>query len=257
MSHDRSATVLRHGVLVRIEHWAVAVSGILLLFSGIGQMPMYQRYGVTKLPGLGWSGDFVLNLTIHYVAAIVFMAAIVFHAVYHVRRRETAIVPRRGDLGASWRIVLATLGFGEEPKSDKFLAEQRVAYAVIGGAALVLALTGLLKVARNAGWLFLPPAASWVNTTLHNVGFAVFFLGFLAHLAAFALPANRPLLGSMLTGRVGRRYAEHRHASWVVAADGRDGRARGRTFPLRFAPSSSTLDAHSTPAAEEETARWR
>jgi cytochrome b subunit of formate dehydrogenase len=247
MSTDRSATVLRHGVLVRIEHWAVALSGLLLLFSGIGQMPMYQRYGLTKVPGLGWSGDFVLNLTIHYVAAAVFMAAIAFHAVYHVRRRETAIVPRRGDLRESGRIVLATLGFGKEPTSDKFLAEQRVAYAVIAAAALLLALTGVLKVAKNAGWLFLPPAASWVNTTLHNVGFAVFFLGFLAHLAAFALPANRPLFGSMFTGRVARRYAEHRHARWIIP---------GSTSPLRLAPSSSTLDAQPTPVAEE-TARWQ
>lgn len=175
---------------------------------------MYQRYGVTKVPGLGWSGDFLLQLTIHYVAAAVFMAAIAFHVVYHVLLRETAAVPRRGDLKESARIVLATFGFGDEPKSDKFLAEQRVAYATIGGAAALLVVTGVLKIAKNAAWLFLPPAMAWTNTMLHNVAFAVFLLGFLAHLAAFALPVNWPLLPSMVTGRVKRAYAEHRHPKW-------------------------------------------
>lgn len=42
---------------------------------------------------------------------------------------ETAAVPRRGDLKESLLIILAMFGFGEEPKSHKFLAEQRLAYA--------------------------------------------------------------------------------------------------------------------------------
>jgi cytochrome b subunit of formate dehydrogenase len=206
-------------VLVRIEHWAVAISGLLLVFSGIGQMPMYQRYGVTRIPGLGWSGDFVLQLALHYAAAAIFMAAVTFHAVYHLLRRETAIAPRRGDLRESLQIILASFGIGKEPESDKFLAEQRVAYATIGAAAVLLALTGVLKVARSAGWLFLPPAMSWTNTMLHNVGFAVFFIGVVAHLAAFALRANRPLLPSMISGRVRYAYAAHRHSKWLARLD--------------------------------------
>lgn len=179
--------------------------------------------------------QFFAILALHYLAGAVVMAAIAFHIVYHLLRRETAIVPRRGDLRESVRIVLATLGFGEEPKSDKFLAEQRVAYAVTGGAAVLLALTGVLKVAKNAGWLVLPPAATWVNTTLHNVGFAVFLVGFIAHLAAFVLPANRPLFASMFTGRVKRAYAAHRHPLWLARDASRldEGRARS---PLASVP---------------------
>jgi cytochrome b subunit of formate dehydrogenase len=210
----REGTVHRHDLIVRLEHWAIAVSGIVLLFTGLGQLPMYQRYGLTKVPGFGWSGDFLLNLWWHYLAAAVFMAALVFHVLYHGFRGETAALPRRGDLRASGRIVLATLGFGQEPPSGKFLAEQRVAYAAIGAAAVLLSVTGVLKVAKNAGWLFLAPGLTWVNTTAHTLGFAVFLVGVLAHLAAFALRANRPLLPSMVTGRVSRAYAEHRHPLW-------------------------------------------
>ncbi len=211
-----SAAVRRHSVLVRVEHWVVALSGLVLLFSGIGQLPMYQRYGLTKIPGLGWSGDFLLQLWIHYAAAAVFMAAVAFHVVYHALLRETAIVPRRGDVRESVRIILATFGLGDEPKSDKFLAEQRIAYATIGGAAVLLIASGMLKVAKNAGWVFLPPTASFANTMLHNVAFGVFFFGLVAHLAAFALPANWPLVPSMITGRVKRAYAEHRHPKWLA-----------------------------------------
>jgi cytochrome b subunit of formate dehydrogenase len=224
----RETTVARHGLLVRIEHWAIAMSGTVLLFTGIGQLPMYQRYGLTRVPGFAWSGDFLLNLWWHYLAASVFMSALVFHVLHHGLRRETAALPRRGDLRDSVRIVLATLGFGEEPPSGKFLAEQRVAYAVIGAAAVLLSLTGVLKVARNAGWLFLPPAATWVNTTAHTLGFAVFLAGVLAHLAAFVFRANRALLPSMFTGRVARAYAERRHPLWRTSgtrllASGREG----------------------------------
>jgi cytochrome b subunit of formate dehydrogenase len=217
--NEKPVMVRRHSVLVRVEHWAVAISGILLIFSGAGQMPMYQRYGLTSIPGFGWSGDFLLQLRLHEIAASVFMAAVAFHVVYHLLRRETAIAPRRGDLRESLRIVLATFGIGEEPANDKFLAEQRVAYAAIGAAALLLSLTGALKIARSAGWLFLPPAMSWTNTLLHNIGFAMFFLGVIAHLAAFALRVNRPLLPSMLSGRVRYAYAAHRHAKWLESLD--------------------------------------
>ncbi len=230
MTTGEAAAIRRHGVAVRVEHWAIALSGLALLFTGIGQLPMYQRYGLTKVPGFGWAGDFLLNLWIHYLAAAVFMAAITFHAIYHALARETAALPRRGDLRASVRIVLASLGVGEEPKSDKFLAEQRVAYAVIGVTAIVLSLTGLLKVAKNAGGLFLPPTATWVTATVHTAASMVFLLAVVAHLAAFLLPANRPLLPSMFTGRVSRAYAAHRHPLWLARGP------RGRRTDLLASP---------------------
>ena len=48
-------TIQRHGVWTVLEHWAIALSGLLLLFTGFGQMPMYSRYMVDRLPGLAWA----------------------------------------------------------------------------------------------------------------------------------------------------------------------------------------------------------
>jgi cytochrome b subunit of formate dehydrogenase len=50
--------VLRHSPIELAEHWLLAISGLLLIFSGFGELPMYKRYMVTEIPGLGWQGIF-------------------------------------------------------------------------------------------------------------------------------------------------------------------------------------------------------
>lgn len=206
--------VRRHTVAVRLTHAAVALSGIVLLFSGFGAMPMYARYNLVKLPGLAWAGDFEVQLVIHYLGAAVFCAAVAFHLAYHWRRREFDAWPKRGDLRASWDIVKAILGGKEEPPHGKFLAEQRLAYFGIGVTALVLAATGLLKSYKNLGVITLDSTLLQATTLIHTAATMVFALLVVAHLAAFGLRANRPLLPSMLTGTVPRDYAEKRHPLW-------------------------------------------
>lgn len=209
-----SGSVARHPVAVRVAHWGVALSGMALLFSGMGQLPMMRRYNIVKLPGMGWSDNFEIHLIIHYVAAAVFGAALLFHLVYHLRRREFAALPRRGDGLESWHIIVAMIRGRPEPPSGKFLAEQRLAYGAIGITSLVLMVTGLVKSYKNLGPITLDPGSlTWV--TLIHTAAAMVFMGLVAaHLAAFLIRANRPLLGSMFTGRVAREYAEHRHPLW-------------------------------------------
>jgi cytochrome b subunit of formate dehydrogenase len=207
-------TIGRHSLLVRIEHWLVAVSGLILVFTGFGQFPMYKRYLVTSIPGLGWSGDYYLNMGIHYWAAVVFTATVLFHLVYHGRRGETALLPRRGDLGESWRIMRAMFTGGEEPPSDKFLAEQRLAYAFFGGLMLLLIVTGLLKTWKNLPGNNLSPGLFVAVTMLHNLGTVLFLGALAAHVGALLVKPNRPLLPSIFTGRVDAGYARHRHSLW-------------------------------------------
>ena len=52
---DPKESIKRHSGLVRFTHWAVALSGLALLFSGFGHLPMYKRYNIIQLPGLAWS----------------------------------------------------------------------------------------------------------------------------------------------------------------------------------------------------------
>ena len=228
MSRTEKETVIRHTGLVRFLHWSVALSGLALLFTGFGELPMYKRYNVIKIPGLQWAGDFELNLVIHYIASMVFVAAVIFHLIYHWRRRETAALPRKGDVGESWAIIKAMVRGKKEPPHGKFLAEQRLAYAAIGVVTLALILTGLIKVYKNLGPITLDPTLLQAITLTHTVMAMLFLFLFFAHIGAFLLKANWPLLPSMFTGRVRRDYAEERHPLWVGTGGG-EGHAQRST----------------------------
>jgi len=206
--------VLRHSPIELVEHWLLAISGLLLIFSGFGELPMYKRYMVTEIPGLGWAGDFFINLKIHYLAGIVFVSIMVFHALYHGWLGHQGLIPRKGDVKASCKTILCMLGFGEEDKMEKYLPEQRLAYAYLGGVGLVLVLTGMVKVVKNLPGVYLSPTLITSMTLIHTFATIFFLLGVLAHLAALIFKVNRPLVKSIFTGKVDLEYAQDRHTIW-------------------------------------------
>ncbi len=221
MSNDRG-TVKRHGLSVLLVHWTVAVSTFVLIFSGLGQMPLYGRYMVDRIPGLSWTADFSVTLVIHYWAAALLIGAVAYHLVFHGIRREFDMLPRRGDLWESGRIILAALGFGEEPENDKYLAEQRLAYVFIGFALVLVIVTGVLKVFKNLPYINYSEGFAYWITLLHNIGTFLVIIGIIVHLGAFLFKANWPLLPGIFTGNVDREYAERRHGIWYRRIAGRE-----------------------------------
>jgi copper ion binding protein len=213
ISEDKK-TILRHSPIELIEHWVLALSGLLLIFSGFGELPMYKRYMVTQIPGLGWVGDFFINLKIHYLAGIVFVSIMVFHAIFHGWLGHQGLLPQKGDFKASLITILSMFGFGKEPKSDKYLAEQRLAFAYLGGVGLILVLTGIVKVLKNLPGVYLPPVLITSITLTHTFATIFFLLGVLAHLAALIFKVNRPLTKSIFTGEVNMEYVKERHTVW-------------------------------------------
>lgn len=204
----------RHPPVVRICHWLIAISGLLLVFSGFGFMPLYGRFYVNTLPGLGWVADFAIQMQLHYISSLLFSAAGTFHLFYHWRRRETQAWPRKGDMKESAAIIRAMAKGEEEPPQDKFLAEQRLVYAAFVGVSLVLLLSGLFLAFKNSFGLFFDPLLIQLMIFTHMLTTMIFIGLILGHLAAFLIKANRPLLPSMFSGKVDRTYAEHRHALW-------------------------------------------
>ncbi len=211
--HDRKL-VVRHSSVELIEHWVLAVSGLLLLFSGFGELPMYKRYMVTEIPGLSWAGDFYVNLKIHYLAAIVFLGVIVFHLIYHGWLGHRGLLPKRGDVGNSVRTILSFVGIGEEPKADKYLPEQRLAYIYLGAIGAVLMVTGVIKVLKNLSSVYFSPGVITAVTLIHTFGTIFFLLGVLAHLAALVLKVNRPMVKPIFTGKMDLAYVQSRHSLW-------------------------------------------
>jgi len=207
--------VKRHSLIVLIEHWVIAVSGLLLVLTGIFELPIAKRYYVTELPGLTWSGDFIVSLQIHYVASIVFITACLFHVVYHGVLRDRRMLPKRGDIRESMQVIKSFLGKGEEPPFHKYLPEQRLAYAAMAVIIAGLIASGLVKTYKN---VFAPDMslglllwATWV----HNIFFMLFVLAFFAHIAALIIKPNRPMVRSIFTGNIRLDYARHRHPLWI------------------------------------------
>lgn len=215
--HDehRVNLIRRHSTLEIVEHWAIALSGLVLIATGIFELPIATRYYITDLPGMAWAGDFIVSLKIHYAASAVFVAASLFHVIYHCLHGHTAMLPKKGDLKASVSVIMAFFGRGEEPPFHKYLPEQRLAYAGMAFVIAGLILSGLLKTYMN---VYAPDMSitlvMWA-TWVHNIFFVLFVLAFVAHMAAIAIKPNRPLVRSIFTGHVRLDYARSRHPLWI------------------------------------------
>ncbi|MHB8919331.1 MAG: formate dehydrogenase subunit gamma [Desulfocucumaceae bacterium] len=210
----REKKVKRHGFSVLLVHWTIALSTLALILSGFGQMPMYKRYRIADLPGLGWSADYSVTILIHYSAAMLFLAAVVYHIVFHLIKKDFDILPRRGDFRESAAIIKSMILGGKEPPCDKYVAEQRLAYAFISLMIVLISITGLFKVVKNLpAFNFNSAFMVWVND-IHTFASIILIFGIGAHLAAFVFKANRPLLTGMFTGKVDLEYCKHRHCLW-------------------------------------------
>ena len=73
-----------------VVHWAYLIIVFFLTLTGFGQMPIFKRYYIADLPGLGWLAQFYITHYIHYLAAIllfVLVAYVLFDFLVLSRRR--------------------------------------------------------------------------------------------------------------------------------------------------------------------------
>ncbi|NYE57484.1 formate dehydrogenase subunit gamma [Carboxydothermus ferrireducens] len=225
--------IKRHDFSAIITHWLVALSTFTLFFTGFVQLPVAKRYFISTLPGLSWSADYSFTLKLHYLAAVVLTFALFFHLASKIITRDFDLWPRRGDIRESYLIIKSLITKKPEPPSDKYLAEQRLAYAYMAFNFLIIVLTGMIKVYKNLPGISLNPKLVWLATTLHNISSFLLGLGIFAHLLAFILfRENRNLIPSMFTGKVSLEYAKHRHPLWLkrIKNNDNDQQERPQTF---------------------------
>jgi formate dehydrogenase gamma subunit len=214
MKKSKNGKIYRQSLSNRLVHWGVVITIFSLIISGFGQMPMYKRYNIVKLPGAEWLGEYSITLVMHYIGAILLIFIVFYHMFVHFFKKEYDAVPKRGDVKESWKIIKAMVTKGEEPPSEKYLAEQRLAYLAIGVTILALVLTGFVKVAKNVSFIYIPHFIVYLSTAIHNIATFVLIFLIVAHLAAFIIKANRKLLPGMMTGYVDEEYVKHRHSKW-------------------------------------------
>jgi hypothetical protein len=92
---------MKASVQDRIVSWIFGLSAIVAVFTGFGNMPLYRRYYISDIPGLGWSGDFIANLHVHYIAGSVLVAVAAYVAVGFFRERKRGLrLTRSGTIRA-------------------------------------------------------------------------------------------------------------------------------------------------------------
>lgn len=253
--------VVRHSALELIEHWSIALSGLVLVMSGFFEMPTANRYYITALPGFSWSGDFFVSLNVHYAASVVFITAALFHLVYHGMRGDIGMIPQKGDLKTSIAVMKSFFGKGEEPPFHKYLPEQRLAYVGMAFIIAMLILSGLVKTWKNVYAPDMSLTIVLTATWIHNIFFVLFVLAFFAHIGAIILKPNRPMVRGIFTGAVRLDYARHRHPLWlneIEKAEPSPVPAEQATLPeippvVEEVETSQTVETSEEAAPEDDT----
>ena len=62
----------------RSIRYVYLITVFLLTLTGFGQMPIFKRYYIADIPGLGWLAQFYVTHYIHYLAAILFLALVAY-----------------------------------------------------------------------------------------------------------------------------------------------------------------------------------
>jgi len=68
----------------RVIHYGFIVNLLLLALTGFAQMPIFERYYIADIPGLGWLAKFYVTHYLHYPAAVLFFGLLAYIIADHV-----------------------------------------------------------------------------------------------------------------------------------------------------------------------------
>ena len=79
-------TIMRYLYLITI---------FFLVLTGFGQMPVFKRYYIADIPGLGWLGQFFVTHYLHYLFAILLLGitAFIITGYFLTNRKKIKITP--------------------------------------------------------------------------------------------------------------------------------------------------------------------
>lgn len=135
------------------EKLVFKISIALLVLSGLAQMPLFKRYYISKIPGLGWTADYHFNHVLHYLAAGVLLFII-------------------------FKWVAAFL------KTRKPRPQLTISGAIRTGLFLLIIVTGFFRAVKNLQDFYFSPAATTAIIWVHLS--AVLILGIMALYSLFA-----------------------------------------------------------------------
>lgn len=119
----------------------------MLVLTGFAQMPIFKRYYIADIPGLGWLGEFYVTHFMHYLFAVIFIGY------------------------AGYRLTMFFVS-GKKRRSRTLLEGIRV--TILSG----LVITGAVLVVKNLSGVYVPP--TWI--IIMNLAHLSLVMGFLLSL---------------------------------------------------------------------------
>jgi hypothetical protein len=130
----------------------------LSALTGFAQMPIFKRYYIADIPGLGWLAEYFITLRLHYISATLFLALAAYLVMtYWLLQRRSLRISFWGYLRAGVLLLIVATGvllvFRNFPGyrfSPLFVAV--LDFSHLGLVAVFLATT-LIAVTAKRPWL--------------------------------------------------------------------------------------------------------
>lgn len=138
------------------------VYGLTLFFitlSGFAQMPIFKRYYIADIPGLGWLAQFYVTHAVHYALAALLMGFCAYVALDYYFSRK---------IGNTKKF--------KNPKNPKVTASAWIKIAALCG----LIITGIFMVVKNLSGIYFPHGVV-IGLDLLHLLFCMVLLGATAY----------------------------------------------------------------------------
>lgn len=142
--------------MFRKSIWWVTLFFITL--SGFAQMPIFKRYYIADIPGLGWLAKFYITHIIHYLAAIVLIALVCYAITdFFLQKRSGLKITGSGKLKSILVGGLLITGGMMAYKNLPGVFMDHILVSMLDlihlGLCMVLLGAGFYSVIRKKGWL--------------------------------------------------------------------------------------------------------
>ncbi|MGB2604489.1 MAG: cytochrome c3 family protein [Candidatus Sulfotelmatobacter sp.] len=168
--HETGAQISRMNRNFRIAHWGVILSFPTLVFTGFALK--YPEAWWAR-PLLLWEGHLAFRGIVHRTAAVVLVAATVYHVIHlAVVRRDRmflkAMLPELKDATDLVQVLLYNLGLTKtEPRFAKFNYAEKVEYWAFMWGTVVMTVSGCLLWFNNFTLRHFPKWVSDAATAVH------------------------------------------------------------------------------------------
>jgi len=133
------------------------ISAVVLSFTGFGQMPIYKRYYISDIPGLGWSANFYNTHLLHYIFSALFLGVAAYVVVdYLLLKKRFAAITLSGYIRSAilaglvvTGLLLVIYNFSGVFFSTWVAFALLVSHMVL---AVALIVTGLVVIIRKKPW---------------------------------------------------------------------------------------------------------